>query len=131
MSSKYLCTSSLHLKILINQRLYFISHFVHCKNIKHFVMASSLTNVEDKIQNYLLGKDRLTLFNLCRSSSLSASVLCSPVAIASSSLSCAISRFSFKIISFGSSSSLSIASFLIKATLCANLHVDMDSYSEE
>ena len=93
-------------------------------------MTSSLTNVEDILQFICGGKDRLTLYNLCRSSSLSASVLCSPVAIASSSLSCAISRFSFRIINFGSSSSLSIASFLIKATLCANLHVDMDSYSE-
>lgn len=64
---------------------------------------------------------------LSSSSSVRASVLCSPVARASSSFRLWTSLFSFCIINLGSSSSLTITSFLIIATLCAKRQVDIDS----
>lgn len=65
---------------------------------------------------------------LSTSSSVRASVLCSPVARASSSFSVWTSLFNLCIISLGSSSSLTMTSFLIIATLCAKRQVDIDSW---
>ena len=75
--------------------------------------------------------EKKTETHISSSSSVRGSVDTSRPARAMSSRKFCISFLSRVITSFGSTSSLQTASFLIRATRCANLHVDIDSCSSE
>lgn len=127
-SSRYILTASSHL-MQWNSNHRFNQNFRNPKSHLRLPLNDSTFNHEFTIAPHR----KLQLWanntrNLSRSSWESSSVRCSPVAMASSSLSCSTSLFNRAIISLGSSSSFKMASFLIKATRCAKQQVDMDSW---